>query len=250
MRTKESRRLTAAILVAALSSVACASARGVTPGEMASQGEAKSIPDAQPRAGDPRAKGAARSSAARGEVQGDAVAAGGPEHTSPRAPAHAALPAPSVVGDDTGDQDGIGGTPYSDIVRAEVADRGDVFRFTLDFAGALPDRVRDQENLIAGLGLTAPDGATLAVMIQGTRDGWTAAMQHGNSASEVNSWQIDGARVTWFVDRAHVDALGSSFTWGASLKLLEFGNDEVQQTGDKAPESGPKTYSNTRGGRG
>ncbi len=238
--------MAAVAATAAMIATGCGSGTSVAPGNHAAPRAKTEVGERDHgRAQGPRARRVAGAVTDSVEVRRD-VTSGGSEKAS-RAPAGVPLPVPSVVEDRTGDQDGIASARYSDIVRAEVADRGDLFRFTLDFAGALPDRVGDNENLIAGIGLTGVDGDTLAVMIQGTRDGWKAAMQDDDSAAEVETWRIDGSRVTWSIDRDHVDALGPSFTWGASLKLIEFG-DEVQQTGDKAPESGPKTYEN-RGGR-
>lgn len=169
-----------------------------------------------------------------------------------KAPAAANLLPPSVVTDVKGDQfavvddqgtpgeSGIGGPAYSDIVRASIEDRGSAYEITLRFAGALPERVGDNENLIAGVGLTGADDRTFAVMLQGTREGWNAVYQKGGSSFEVEDWAIEGSQVVWTIPKSQVD-VGESFEWGASLRLLDFGGTGMHR-GDKAPEAGPRSY--------
>lgn len=160
---------------------------------------------------------------------------------------------PSVVTDAVGDQfavaddarvagaPGAGGPSYSDIVRASVEERRGAFHFTLRFAGSLPEKVDDDENLIAGIGLTGPDERTFSVIVQGTMNGWTAAYRGSDEGGEIEDWTISGAEVSWTVPKSDAD-VGPSFEWGASSRLFEWGNGDTNHVGDKAPESGPRSY--------
>lgn len=176
----------------------------------------------------------------------------GKASTKLAAPQGAKVLPPSVVTDATGDQfavdaetgapagAGVGGPSYTDIVRASVQDRGTAYRFTLRFAGPLPDGTGDDETVISGIGLTDSSGRTFTVLLQGTRDGWTTSYQSAGASGDVDDWVIDGAEVAWTVAKSHVD-VDETFEWGASLRLMHPHAGGVPK-GDKAPEDGPKQY--------
>lgn len=196
----------------------------------------------------------AASSTSAGSSKAARSTGGGAGKTSTKlaAPEGTKVLPPGVVTDATGDQfavdaetgapagTGVGGPVYTDIVRASVQDRGAAYRFTLRFAGPLPDATGDDETVIAGIGLTDSDGRTFTVLLQGTRDGWKTSYQDGEASGAVDDWSIEGAEVVWTVAKSNVD-VGETFEWGASLRLMHPNAGGVPK-GDKAPEDGPRQY--------
>jgi hypothetical protein len=154
----------------------------------------------------------------------------------------------SAIQDAEGDLDPPFAPRFADLISAKVSRRGMTLRFSMTFAADFPAEFGENQNFIVGIGVGREEvgqgKSDAAVIAQGTRSGWKAAVQSDRGKFEINEgFRVKKRSLIWTVPVRMVQA-PPRFFWGASVRWLDFGasGESAAQASDRAPEKGPARY--------